>query len=68
MTKNYVTKDYFDLKLEQFEKIMNRILEKLDWLIEKYQGHDEEHILINGKLSDHSDRLETREEKMGITV
>lgn len=57
---NLVTKKYFDQKIQD-------ILEKLDWLIGKYNTHDEEHTLINGQLSDHSDRLEVIEQKVGIT-
>ncbi|MEK7065493.1 MAG: hypothetical protein AAB961_00735 [Patescibacteria group bacterium] len=62
--------DLFDKKFEEkFETIRQRLVtvdEKLDWLIGKYKSHDEEHILVNGKLSDHSDRLEIVEEKLGI--
>lgn len=64
--------DLFDKKFEEkfgtISQKLQTVDEKLDWLIGKYQSHDEEHILINGKLSDHSDRLETIEERMGIAV
>jgi hypothetical protein len=61
MPKNniYITKSYFDEGIGKLE-------EKLDWLIGKYKGHDDEHTLVNGKLSEHSDRLEVVEEKLGI--
>ena len=61
---NYVTKEHFDQVIkEKFDKVM----EKLDWLIGKYKGHDEEHTILNGRVSDHSDRIEVIEEKLGIT-
>ena len=61
MPKNnlYVTKAYFDERIGKLD-------EKLDWLIGKYKSHDEEHTLINGKLSEHSVRLEIAEDKLGI--
>lgn len=46
-SNNYVTKEHFDHVIkEKFDKVM----EKLDWLIGKYNAHDEEHILLNGKV------------------
>lgn len=70
MTKKhaYVTKERFDDTMKRIDTKLDWIMEKLDWLVGKYKGHDEEHILITGRLSDHSDRLETIEERMGITV
>lgn len=63
--------DLFDKKFEEklvpVEKKLIGIDEKLDWLIGKYKNHDEEHTLLNGKVSEHSDRLEIVEEKLGIT-
>lgn len=58
---NFVSKTYFDEKF-------NQIMEKLDWLIGKYKAHDEEHILLNGTTSDHSDRLEVIEERLKIQL
>lgn len=64
--------DLFDKKFEEkFGSMQKRLVtvdEKLDWLIGKYKSHDEEHTLISGSLSDHSDRLEVVEDKLGITV
>jgi len=68
---NFVTREYFDEKFGQVEKKLKKldwILEKLDWLIGKHRDHEEEHTLISGKLSEHSDRLEKVEDKLGITV
>lgn len=71
---DYVTKTYFDEvigkiseKLKKLDKI-DKISEQLDWLIGKYKAHDEEHTLLNGRVSDHSDRLEVIEEKLSITA
>lgn len=64
-TQNYVTTDYFDKVLkEKFDKVM----EKLDWLIGKYRSHEEEHILLNNKVSEHSDNLEEINQKLGIQL
>ena len=72
---NTITKPYFDLKFqgieEKFQRLeekFQRLEEKLDWLIGRYRAHDEEHTLLNGKASDHSDRLEILEEKLGIVI
>ena len=68
---DYVTKSYFD---EQFDKILEKlkkldvVTEKLDWLMGKYRNHDEEHTLLNNKVSEHSDQLEVINEKLGITI
>ncbi len=57
---DFVTKDHFDKVIrEKFDAVM----EKLDWLIGKYRAHDEEHTLLNGQVSDHSDRLEKLKER-----
>lgn len=74
----YITNERFEESMGQIDakfvtvleklKKLDWIAEKLDWLIGKYKGHDEEHILVTGRLSDHSDRLETIEERMGIIV
>lgn len=61
---NYVTQEHFD---EVIKEKFDQVMEKLDWLIGKYKAHDEEHTLLNGRVSDHSDRLEIIEEKLGIT-
>ena len=60
---NYVTRKYFDKVIkEKFDKVM----EKLDWLIGKHKAHDEEHTLLNNKVSEHSDQLEVINTKLGI--
>lgn len=73
MTKKhtYVTEERFDDTMNRIEKkleTLDWIKEKLDWLVGKYKGHDEEHILVTSRLSDHSDRLETIEQRTGIMV
>ncbi|MEK7587920.1 MAG: hypothetical protein AAB457_03825 [Patescibacteria group bacterium] len=65
---NTITKPYFDLKFQGIEEKFQRLEEKLDWLIGRYRAHDEEHTLLNGKASDHSDRLEILVEKLGIVI
>lgn len=68
---NFVTKDYFEDKfgkvMEKLDKL-DKISEQVDWLAGKYQGHEEEHTLLNNKVSEHSDNLEIINEKLGITV
>lgn len=64
-----VTKKHFDEVIEKIqEKLakLDKLAEQMDWLIGKYKGHDEEHTLLNGKVSEHSDRLEVIEEKLHI--
>lgn len=39
MKQNLVTQQYFDDKI-------NIIIEKLDWLMGKYEAHDGEHTLL----------------------
>lgn len=69
---DYVTKEHFDevigeikSKLIKLDKIEVAI-EKLDWLMGKYRDHDEEHTLLNNKVSEHSDNLELINAKVGI--
>lgn len=65
----FVTKAYFDEKFGQVEEKLKKldwVLEKLDWLIGKYNSHDEEHTLLNNKVSEHTDDLETIKQKLGI--
>lgn len=73
MTKqnDYVTKVHFDEvigKISEKLKKLDKMGEQLDWLVGKYQAHDEEHTLLNGKVSDHSDRLEVIEEKLTVVA
>lgn len=73
MTKkaNYVSEERFDDTMNRIEKKLEKldwIAEKVDWLVGKYKGHDEEHILVTGRLSENTDRLEIIEQRMGITV
>lgn len=56
-----------DSIMEKLKKL-DWIMEKLDWLTGKYKGHDEEHILITGRLSENTDRLETIERRLEIVV
>ena len=68
---NYVSEERFVDTMNRIEKKLEKldwIMEKLDWLMGKYKGHDEEHILVTGRLSDHSDRIETIEQRLGIVV
>lgn len=68
---NFVTKDYFEEKfakvMEKLEKV-DKISEQVDWLVGKYQAHEEEHTLLNNTVSEHSDNLEIINGKLGITV
>ena len=77
MPNDYVTKSHFDEVIGKIEKKLGRIdgmsetldkmSEQLDWLVGKYQGHEEEHTLLNNKVSEHSDNLEIINGKLGIT-
>lgn len=60
-------KDIHDLE-EKLAKKYDNIMVKMDWLIGEYKKHDEEHVLLNNRLSNHNDRLEKIEEKIGISV
>lgn len=60
-----VTKEYLDKKLQVLKQGLD---EKLDLIIGEYKNHEEEHTLINGRLSEHSDQIDTITQKIGITV
>ena len=71
MSNDSVTKSHFDEVIEKIEKKFNKIdkmSEQLDWLVGKYQGHEEEHTLLNNKVSEHTDNLEIINGKLGITL
>lgn len=53
---------------EDLRSELHKLDEKLDWLMGKYKDLDEEHILITGRLSENTDRLETIEQRLGIAV
>ena len=53
---------------EDLHNELAKLDEKLDWLMGKYKDLDEEHILITGRLSENTDRLETVEQRLGIVV
>lgn len=62
---DYISKEHFDTVIkEKFDKVM----EKLDLVINEYRNHEEEHVLINGKLSEHSDDIEVIKEKLHIQL
>jgi hypothetical protein len=67
----FVTTEHFDEVIgtvqEKLTKL-DKLSDQMDWLIGKYKSHDEEHTLLNGQVSEHSDRLETIEEKLHITI
>lgn len=78
---DYVTKIHFDQVIEKINKQLakldkmseqfgklDKIMEQLDWLVGKYRNHEEEHTLLNGKVAEHSDRIEVIEEKIGIVT
>lgn len=52
---------------EDLKSELHKLDGKLDWLITEYKKLDEEHTLLNGRLSDHSDRIEIIEEKLAIS-
>lgn len=64
---DYITKSYFDEVIKKLDKKFDLVMQKLDWLVGKYKAHDEEHTLLNGQVSDHSDRIEVIEGKLSIT-
>lgn len=59
-------KDIDELETRLGKKI-DKLQEGMDWLIGKYRAHDEEHVLLNGRVSDHSDRIDVIERKLAIT-
>ncbi len=71
MPTNYVSKLHFDQVIGEVNKKLdklNKISEQLDWLVGKYQGHDEEHTLLNNKVSEQSNNLELVNQKLGIQI
>lgn len=71
---NFVTKQHFDEVIEKIHEKLNKLdkldklSEQMDWLIGKYEAHDQEHELLNYRVSEHSDNLETINQKLGIQV
>lgn len=72
MSSDHVTKNHFDevideinTKLKKLDKI-EVVIEKLDWLMGKYRDHEEEHTLLNHRVSEHSDQIEEINNKLGI--
>ncbi len=63
LLEGFKTKIVDDVKNET-----NGLNEKLDWLIGEYKKFDEEHALLGNRVSDHDDRLEEVEKRLGITV
>jgi len=53
---------------EDLRSELGKLDEKLDWLMGKYKDLDEEHILITGRLSENTDRLEIVEQRLGVVV
>ena len=53
---------------EDLRSELVKLDEKLDWLMGKYKDLDEEHILITGRLSENTDRLEIVEQRLGVVV
>jgi len=51
---------------EDIKQKLDPLNDKLDWLIGAYKKFDEEHTLLSNKTSDHDDRLEKIEKKLGI--
>jgi len=49
-------------------KKLQNVDEKLDWLIGEYKKFEEEHTLVVNRVSDHNDRLEALEKKVGIVI
>ncbi|MFH0749841.1 MAG: hypothetical protein V1917_02925 [Candidatus Gottesmanbacteria bacterium] len=71
MPKDYLTKSHFDEVIEKIEKKvekLDKMSEQLDYLVGQYRGHEEEHTLLNNKVSEHSDNLEIINGKLGITL
>lgn len=60
--------DDINKRFDDVDKKLNWIIEKIDWLIGKYNAHEEEHTLLNNKVSDHSDNLELINAKLGIQI
>lgn len=70
VTKNQLksTVDQFSKRFDSVDKKLEWIIEKLDWLIGKWNAHDEEHTLLNNKVSEHSDQLEVINTKLDIQL
>lgn len=59
--KDIVTKE--DLRVSG-----SKLDEKLDWLIGAYKKFDQEYTLISDKVSEHTDKIEHIEHRLGIVV
>ncbi|MBI2641160.1 hypothetical protein HYW87_01015 [Candidatus Roizmanbacteria bacterium] len=69
--------EYIDFKLQPVEKFIaefghfkNKVFERFDWLMAKYQKFEDEHTIlssrqinINDKLENHEIRISTLEKK-----
>jgi hypothetical protein len=51
--------------MEKLKKL-DKIADQLDWFFGKYKKLDEEQTLLSKKVSDHDDRIEKAEKKLGI--
>ncbi|MCJ7826363.1 hypothetical protein MUP56_01960 [Patescibacteria group bacterium] len=51
---------------EDIKQKLDPLNDKLDWLIGAYKKFDEEHTLLNSRISNHEDRIEKVEKKLGI--
>jgi len=58
----------FEEKLSPVRQKLQGVDEKLDWLIGAYKKFDEELTLLSDRVSNHTDRLEIVENKLGIGV
>lgn len=53
---------------EDLKGELHKLDGKLDWIVGKYRNHDKEHILLNHRISEHSDNLDIINTKLGIQL
>jgi hypothetical protein len=46
---------------EKHDRRYDKIMNSLDWLVGAYKKFDEEHTILSGRVSDHTDRIEELE-------
>lgn len=54
-----------DVLREEMKKLHNQVMEKLDSIVGMFKKFDEEHTILTYRVSEHSDKLENHEERIG---
>lgn len=63
---DYVTRGEFDDAMQKIDKKFDVVIEKLDGIAGEFKKFDEEQTLLSNKVSEHTDNLDSINEKLGI--